>query len=103
MLADYWRYLARIRWQEEQLKQVLGHELIDRAAVSQNAFVRLASKLTGRQGPTRLMLGLAAAGTRAVVKAVFRSRIDRDYRRLGPISAEGRRILSQATRSQSAK
>ncbi len=102
--ADYWKWLARIRWQEEQLVQVYG-DLLTNQAPSSRGFPggRLASKLVSGQNPIRMLLGLTATGLRTVVKLVFKARIDRCYRDLGPVRREGQNILSQVTRSGSAK
>ena len=102
--ADYWMYLARIRWQEEQLVQVYGDLLADQTRTSKGfRGGRFASKLASCRGPFRLLVGLTAAGLRTVVKTACKGRIDRCYRNLGPVRREGRNILSQATRSESAK
>jgi glycosyltransferase involved in cell wall biosynthesis len=102
--ADYWKFFARIRWQEEQLVQVYGHLLADDTRSSRSSLrSRLASKLASGQGPSRLLIGLAAAALRTVVNVAYRGRIDRCYRNLGPVGREDRCVLSQATRSESTK
>ena len=102
--ADYWKWLARIRWQEEQLVQVYGDLLADPTRSSRGSRGGgVASKLASGQGPFRMLIGLTAAGLRTVVKAACKGRIDRCYRNLGPVRREGRNILSRATRSESAK
>ncbi len=104
ILADFWKYLARLRWQEEQINHVYGDLLRDPANESTRSWGRrLRRKLVNDQGAARTLLGIASAGTRTVVKSVFRAKIDRCYRELGPVCPEGRIILSQATRSESAK
>lgn len=101
---DYWRYLARVRWQEEQLLHVYGDLLGERTGVLRKSCgSRLAGKLASGNGAARMLLGLTSAGLRTIVKAIFKTRIDRAYSELGPVGREGRSILSQATRSGSAK
>ncbi len=102
--ADYWKYLARIRWQEEQLVQFYSDLLADETCSSRGfRGGRLASKLAGGQGPFRMLIGLTAAGLRTVVKAACKGRIDRCYRNLGPVRCDGRDILSHATRAEFTK
>ncbi|MEN8258763.1 MAG: glycosyltransferase [Thermodesulfobacteriota bacterium] len=102
-LEDYWKYLARIRWQEEQLFTVFS-ALFTGPGREEKAFgVRMKEKIAGRQGAGRLLLGLMAGGARSVMKTVFRKKIDGCYRALGPVGNEGGNVLSRATRSQSAK
>ena len=102
--ADYWKYLARIRWQEEQLFQFYG-DLLANQTCSSRGFQggRLIGKLAGGQGPFRMLIGLSSAGLRTVVKAACKGRIDRSYRGLGPVRRDGQNILSHATRSESTK
>ena len=102
--ADFLKYLARIRWQEEQLAEVYGDLLADQTRAP-SGFLggRLASKLASGQGPLRMLIGLTATGLRTVVKVACKGRIDRYYRNLGPVRSEGQDILSEATRSESAK
>jgi len=103
-LSDYWKYLARIRWQESQLREIRGEALGAPAPASNGGGrSRLAAKLAMGQGPLRTLLGLSAAASRTVVKTIFKARIDRCYRNLGPVGREGRNILSHGTRSESAK
>jgi glycosyltransferase involved in cell wall biosynthesis len=104
LFADYCKFLARLRWQEEQRIQIYGGLLDDRSrATGSSGWRRISRKLARRQGLARTLLGLTSVVMRTAVKAVFRSRIDRCYRALGPVCREGRNILSCATRSESAK
>lgn len=102
-LEDYWKYLARIRWQEEQLFTVFG-ALFAGAGRQKKSFVsRMKKKLSGSQRLDRLLLGLMASGVRTVVKSAFKKKIADCYQTLGPVGNDGGNILSRATRSQSAK
>jgi len=104
VLRDYWKYLARMRWQEQQRVKAYGDLFADEErAKPRSACRRLASKLLNGQGLRRTLLGLASSGMRTAVKTVFKAKIDRCYRELGPVCREGRNILAQATRSESAK
>jgi hypothetical protein len=102
--ADYWKYLARTRWQVKQLLDVYGDLFAERErGANGGRRTRLAAKLAGGRGPARTLLGLAAAASRTAVKAIFKARIDQCYRKLGPVCREGRNILSHGTRSESVK
>jgi glycosyltransferase involved in cell wall biosynthesis len=102
-LADYWKYLARIRWQEEQLFTVYGELLAAPGKEKKAILLRLKEKLSGGQKVNRLLLGLVASGGRLVMKRVFKNKIEGCFQALGPVGNEGGNILSRSTRSQSAK
>lgn len=101
--ADYWKYLARVRWQDEQLTAMYGNLLAADVKRSQSSMGRLAVKMLGGRQPGRLLLGLVGTGMRSIVKMLYSRRIIGHYRALGPIVREGRAILSDASRSRSAK
>ena len=104
VLNDYWKYLARMRWQEEQRLKAYGDLFADDKDEPRRFWSgRVAKKLRSGQGLRRTLLGVASSGLRTVVKSVFKAKIDTYYRDLGPVCREGRNILSQATRSESAK
>lgn len=103
-VADYWKYLARMRWQGEQLTEFYGNLLAERGHGSNGSSrARLAAKLAAGQGLPRTLLGLLAAASRTVVKSLFKAKIDKCYRGLGSVCREGNTILSHSTRSESAK
>lgn len=103
-LADYWKYLARMRWQEEQRLRLYGDRILNRTPAAERINgARLSSKLTCSHGLLRTLLGLSSAGLRTVVKSVFRAKIDQCYCKLGPVCCEGQCVLGQDTRSDSAK
>lgn len=102
--ADYWKYLARVRWQQEQLREVYSGIVDEEESGSNSGWLsRLAAKFALGQSPARTLLGLVAAASRTVVKTFCKARIDRYYRNLGPVCGEGEGILSHGTRSESAK
>lgn len=103
-LVDYWRYLARVRWQEEQLCVGFGIFFADRLLdEGGNLYSRIWGKFVASESLWRLFLGIISTMCRIVVKTIFRKKIYRHYRVLGTVSREGGEILSRATRSQSAK
>lgn len=104
VLKDYWKYLARMRWQEEQRLKAYGDLFADDGRGPRRSLgKRVGRKLLSGQRLRRTLLGLASSGLRTIVRSVFKARIDRCYRDLGPVCREGGNILSQATRSESAK
>jgi glycosyltransferase involved in cell wall biosynthesis len=105
LVADYWKFHARLRWQEEQRIRFYGKLLDDQQTRTSgmSRLHRLARKLTNDQGAARTIFGLMSATMRTAVNLLFRPRINRCYRNLGPVCREGRNILSHATRSESAK
>lgn len=103
ILADYWKYLARMRWQEEQLAGLYHNLLCKQAYLKQGILVRVGKKKPMDQSVKRFLLGVAASGLRCVVKAMFRGRINRCYGAMGLVNKDGKNILSEASRSSSAK
>ncbi len=99
-LDDYCRFLARMRWQQKQLDEVFGELL---PTHDRNYQRHLGEKLAARQRFSRTLLGLGASGLRHATRLLFRPRIERYYRDLGPIGSDGNNILSTRTRSHSAK
>lgn len=102
-LADYWKYLARIRWQNEQLTAMYGNLFNGSAFTSQGFFIQAVEKIPAGQNIKRLLLGSAAVGLRYLIKAMFRARITKYYMAMGPVNKEGGNILREASRSSSAK
>ncbi|MDD2735983.1 MAG: glycosyltransferase family 2 protein [Desulfuromonadaceae bacterium] len=102
-LKDYCKYLARIRWQEEQLVQEYNGLVSKHADNHKSFFSRLKSKIINSSSTFRFLTGLLACILRMIIKFIFRSTINNYYVALGPVSKDGKGILSQATRSQSAK
>lgn len=102
-LEDYWKYLARIRWQEEQLYTIFGALFAGTGRQKKSFVARMKEKVAGSQRLDRMLVGLMAGGVRFVVKSAFKKKIAHCYQALGPVGNEGGNILSQATRSQSVK
>jgi len=102
-ISDYWKYLARMRWQEEQLASMYSGVLNDRVFSSSSIFVKVAKKNLTAQNIKRLLLGFTACGLRCAVKMIFWSRIYKHYRDMGLVKAEGGDILSIDSRSNSSK
>lgn len=102
-IGDYSRYLARIRWQEEQLVQVYGELLTRHSVVKRDLASRISAKIRNSSDNYRLLVGGLALVCRSAAKLAFQTRIQKCYAALGPVSRDGRNILSDATRSRSAK
>ncbi|NLS95787.1 MAG: glycosyltransferase [Planctomycetaceae bacterium] len=101
-LSDYYKYLARIRWQNEQLAYYRD-ELGDPVRKKSSTVQRLREKLSATRRFTRLIEGAMSTATRRIVTAANRRRIDNLYRKLGPVRREGQEILGSSTRSISTK
>ncbi len=104
VFTDYYKYLARIRWQNEQIRQFNARNgQADRSTSRSGRLTSLADKLQNNAGFGRLALGLVSTPLRLVFKTLNHGRIESAYRRLGPVQADGAWILSSATRSESVK
>jgi hypothetical protein len=99
-LADYCRYLARIRWQNEQLALLLPFTY---PPSPWSVFKRVVRKV--RRAPNKFHVAGAIPGV--VLKHAFKlfaaPQIRRAYRALGPVGKNGAEVLSIATRAASAK
>ena len=98
-LHDYLRYLARIRWQNDQLVLLLGSI----PGQDLGAVEKLLFKIKKSTSVKYLLLSSCAASVKYSFKRVFRGRIDRIYQGLGPVTGDGAEILGSLTRSASAK
>jgi len=103
MLSDYCKYLARIRWQEEQLQLKYSHIFYSHSIMHKNVFHHLKTKIVKSTFSFRLLKGAVACFLRLTVKVIFTRVIKNYYVALGPVSTDGKNILSEATRSSSAK
>ncbi len=104
VFVDYYKYLARIRWQNEQIQQLNARSgRQDKSASPSGRLTSLSEKLRGGPDVSRLGLGLISTMLRVVFKVFNRSKIDMAYRRLGPVQENGAWVLSNATRSDSVK
>lgn len=103
-LKDYWKYLARMQWQEEQLTLILDDIYKRDPIVGQEKLMsKLVTKITNSQMPGRLFLGTLSSGLRNILKIVFKKRIQRHYLEMGPISIDGHEVLSKLSRASSVK
>lgn len=97
---DYLKYLARIRWQNEQLVQVLRYHNTNK----EGSFLKKSrEKLSQTSGVGRLILGITATCLRYSVKILFAKTINEYHQRLGPVTNKGDNVLTSTTRSQSTK
>jgi glycosyltransferase involved in cell wall biosynthesis len=103
-ISDYIRYLARIRWQNEQLKHILGAKLFQQTPSHSSPLQKLIRKWNAtRKERTYFALALFAVAGRLFFKFLFGKRITRAYRELGSVMDKGSTVLTQQTRSKSTK
>jgi len=100
---DYQKYLARIRWQEEQIAYVCKKRLASSVEKQKKLIDIINKKITYYQGPVRLLIGFMSATMRYAFIFFYRKKIYQYYQALGPVVYQGESILSSATRSSSAK
>lgn len=96
--SDYCRYLARIRWQNEQIRlcwQNIAH--------GHGFLKRVVNKITGIRSFRRLPVSLLALSARNLYRMLFSSRIAKHYQNIGALRADGAGVLRDATRSLSTK
>jgi glycosyltransferase involved in cell wall biosynthesis len=98
-LGDYCRYLARIRWQNEQLALVLP----SRGGISTRGVHSFARKVRRSRAPIRFLRAVPAVALRYLFRLIAAPAINRIYRSLGPVSTDGAGILSLSTRSSSSR
>lgn len=100
LFHDYLKYLARVRWQSEQLL----NEFTEPCDLKAKTFkYKLYNKLIKLKLSSRLFVGFIALITRLVVKIIYYQRIIALYKSLGSVDKVGKNILSEYTRSQSVK
>ena len=101
---DYYRYLGRIRWQNEQISLFNARQRRpDNAKAATGRLTSLQDKLKTSRHPTRLIIGAATTTLRLIFKALNKRKIKAAYRQIGPVKMDGAWVLSQATRSSSVK
>lgn len=105
VLDDYFSYLGRIIWQNEQLVHYQKSGLNLPALNYQRSSVSsVGGKIASARGSLlRIFSGSVATTFRILFKSLFRKRIQEEYRKLGPVSEHGSWVLSRATRSSSVK
>jgi glycosyltransferase involved in cell wall biosynthesis len=99
-LAEYCRYLARIRWQNEQLTLLLPFTY----PPSLWSIVKRGVRKV-RRAPNKFQVARAIPGVllKHTFKFVAAAQIGRAYRALGPVGIDGAEVLSVATRAGSTK
>ncbi|MBP9680337.1 MAG: glycosyltransferase [Bacteriovorax sp.] len=99
IIKDYIRYLARIRWQNEQMALILG----DHRDVQLSPGELLSRKLIGQKSFLYLFISIPAVILRFFFKKFFVTKIEAAYKQLGPVVKDGEQILTSQTRSHSTK
>ena len=104
-LRDYQMFLARMRWQNEQLKQLSASLSCGMKNASEKTEMRgrVKSKINQFQGVERFIIGLIASSMRLLFKFIFSKRITACYEALGPVSIEGNSVLASKSRASSSK
>lgn len=101
---DYLKYLARIRWQEEQLtityKEFLAQDSVKNETIKERIWAKAPADCS--EVP-RFLLGMVASGSRIILKYIFNRKVNLAYMKLGPVERDGREVLSRTTRSISVK
>lgn len=100
---DYYRYLARMKWQEKQLEVCYQEILYDKIKEKNAKLSGLINKIRQSKTLSRLTLGVIASFLRHLFIWWHREKINRYYIKLGPIAKKGNSILNSATRSISIK
>jgi len=102
-LKDYLKYLARLKWQQEQLTTMYNDIFHKKLCLKRKFFTRFSKKLIYPQDLKHLLLGGIACGLRIAVKMFFYKEVRKYYTAMGPVNKEGKKILSEASRSVSVK
>jgi cellulose synthase/poly-beta-1,6-N-acetylglucosamine synthase-like glycosyltransferase len=97
-LSDYCRYLARIQWQNEQIRHCWQN-----IAPEHGSLQRVVNKIRGIRSFRRLPVSLLALSAKHLYRLLFSSRIAKHYRNIGPLRVNGAEVLRDATRSLSTK
>lgn len=100
---DYLKYLARVRWQNEQLKVLYHHSSLKGKIGNGNLLQTTIRKFRMTTGVRRILLGIISTSFRYLFKKIFSKKIERYYLKLGAVSDEGHKILSTLSRSESTK
>ncbi len=102
--TDYIPYLARIRWQNEQIALFFKTKSQQNLPDSKTTvFQRIKSKIAENKSLWLLCLGGLSTCLRILFKRIFSRKITTAYKKLGPVIEEGGWILREATRSDSVK
>jgi glycosyltransferase involved in cell wall biosynthesis len=98
-LKDYLRYLARIRWQNEQIRLILGPHIGDDRGI----FEKLIRKFRLCNKWEYICISSLAVVLKYLFKMLFFRKIRCIYENLGPVRTDGANILQSLTRSGSTK
>lgn len=98
-LKDYFRYLARIRWQNEQMALVLGNHRDTHLSL----WKVILRKIFGHKYFLYLFISIPAVSLRLIFKKVYAHKIEMAYKYLGPVIKDGEHVLTSQTRSHSTK
>ncbi|OQY09052.1 MAG: hypothetical protein B6I30_10400 [Desulfobacteraceae bacterium 4572_187] len=101
--ADYCKYLARLRLQNEQLSDEYSNIFDNHSGLQQNIFTRIKNKLTKGKNNRHLILGLFSNLLKILFKLIFQKKINAHYYELCHLKCGSDLILSKATRSNSSK
>lgn len=102
VLKDYWRYLARLRWQARQIALIFDPSSADHTR-ELSSFNRFFQKVKSNKNILRLFLGISAVILRYLVVWVNKQKISENFENMGVVTLHGSEILSRYTRSHSAK
>jgi glycosyltransferase involved in cell wall biosynthesis len=100
-LSDYCRYLARIQWQNEQIRHCWLN--VANFAPEHGSLKHVVNKIMGIRSFRHLPVSLLALSAKHLYRMLFSSRIAKHYRNIGPLRVNGSEVLSDATRSLSTK
>ena len=100
---DYMKYLARIRWQDEQLNYYYKNLFEDITITKEKILPRLKMKLNKTNFDSRFFIGCTSAFFRYIFLILFNTKINYYHNRIGPVKKNNNLILSTYTRSKSTK
>ena len=98
-IKDYYRYLARIRWQNEQLRLILGPQESDSVSLFHKIFL----KFKNVHELSYYLISIPAVITKRFFIKLNASKIFKIYKSLGDVNKDGQKILNSLTRSNSTK
>jgi glycosyltransferase involved in cell wall biosynthesis len=101
-INDYLRYLARIRWQNEQL-DLIGHGLEISWKKEESFLYRFIEKIKAVHSVRSFVLGALGSSARFLFKKIYAGKIAAYYHELGPVVMEQVDVLNLKTRSESTK
>ena len=103
-INDYCKFLARMKWQSEQIQLFRSSQKSIHSFQNDiNLLNNVMRKIVGSKSFSRLLVGCFTASTRVIFMIIMKTKIESEYRKLGSVTANGSKILSEATRSISIK